>query len=284
LSAQTLSLCIICHDRPDELDAALASAPGFDEVLVVDMASDPPLASKPGVRMIRLDQNRNVTGGRNLLVKHATGDVIVFLDDDAVFAEAIAASQIRARMDSPNAPDALAFKIVRSDGSVVSAEYPFRGLPRDLTPRRCAYFVGCGVAIRRDAYVEAGGFNEAYGYSTEEIDLAFSLARAGRRIDFAPEIAVEHRPSLHGRAPEPDVPALRLQNRLMLVRAHLPWPIAAVHAGAWITRTYREARHTGDTGPWRRAWRTGLRTPVTRRPLTYRTLRELHRCGGRVLW
>jgi GT2 family glycosyltransferase len=280
----TLSLCIICHERSAELDAALESAPGFDETIVLDMASEPPLAPRAGVQMLRLDENRRVTGGRNYLAAHASGDVLVFLDDDAVFLDNDAAVRIRARMSGPDAPVALAFKLVRADGRVVSAEYPFRGPATDMTGRRCAYFLGGAVAIHHRAYAAAGGYNEEYGYSTEEIDLSFTLTEQGGRIDFDPTIVVEHRPSEHGRAPSPEIPALRLQNRLLLARAHLPWPIGVVHATAWAGRTYREARRSGDIGPWKRAWRRGLHTPVSRRPLPYRSLWALHRCGGRVLW
>ena len=279
-----LSLCVLCHQRPNELADALGSAVGFDEILVLDMASDPPLAAWPDAEMLRSDENLGVADGRNRLARQATGDVLVFLDDDAVFLDEDVADRIRDRMMARDEPAVIAFRVMRPDGSMDSTEYPFRGGARRVVARPCAYFVGCAAAIRRDAFLEAGGFDDRYSYSTEELDLAFAIARRGGEMVFDPEIIVEHRPSPRGRAPAPQIPALRLRNRLLLVRTHLPYPVAAIHAGVWSGRTLLEARRAGDVRPWRQAWKRGLSMPVQRRPLGYWGLWRMHRLGGRVFW
>ena len=143
--------------------------------------------------------------------------------------------------------------------------------------------MGGAAAVRRDAFLAAGGFDDRYLYSTEELDLSFALAHRGGSLYYEPAVVVEHRPSARGRSLNPEVPALRLRNRLLLVRSHLPAPVAVVHGGAWAARTFGEAVRAGRIGPWLRAWR-GLREPVDRAPLDRRTLLELHRLGGRVLW
>lgn len=146
----TLALCIICHDRPDELRAALASARGetWDEVAVVDMASDPPLEPIHGVRWIRSDANVGVAAGRNMLTAATTADVLVFLDDDAVI-RAPVGRVVRSRMASDARIGILAFRVVRPDGSMARQEFPFRGTVREPT---------CGAAaptssarLRREA-------------------------------------------------------------------------------------------------------------------------------------
>jgi GT2 family glycosyltransferase len=280
----TLALCVICHERPDELRTALASATGFDEVVVLDMASDPPLAPEPGATWLREDANLGVAGGRNLQAAAATADVLVFLDDDAAFTSPAPAETIRTAFADHPGVVGLAFRIVRADGSTVKGEYPFRGHPTDAGHARpCAYFLGGAAAVRRDAFSAAGGFDDRYLYSTEELDLAFALARAGGEFFYEPGVVVEHRPSSLGRSLNPEVPALRLRNRLLLVRRYLPAPVAVVHGGAWAARTFVEAVRAGHIRPWLRAWR-GLREPVDRAPLDRRTLVRMHRLGGRVLW
>ena len=283
-----VSLCILCHDRPDDLVRAVASAPGFNEVVVCDMASTPPLTPPPGVEFLRSDENLGVARGRNLLTDRATGDVVVFLDDDAVFASGAdaptAAATIRAAFAADPALAAVAFRVERGDGHVESSEFPFRGAPRDLPRCECTYFVGCGVAIRRDAYRAAGGFDDRYGYSTEELDLSFAMLGNGGHLVYDPAVTVVHRPSPRGRAPAPHIPALRLRNRLFLVRRHLLVPIAVVHATVWGARTFREALRVHGLREWCGAWRDGLRLPVDRRPLPFRQLRAVHRNGGRVWW
>ncbi len=281
----TLALCVICHERPDELRDALESAPGFDEVVVLDMASTPPLTPVPGSTWMRSDENRGVTSGRNQLAAAATADVLVFLDDDAVFTVPDPAGAIRSAFRRTPGAGAIAFRITRADGAIVKAEFPFRGPVRNVDRARpCAYFLGGAVAIDRAAYLDSGGFDERYLYSTEEIDLGFALARLGRSCEYDPSISVEHRPSKRGRALDPQVPALRLRNRILLARRNLPAPVGAVHVAAWAGRTFVEAARAGRVSPWLRAWREGFALPVRREPLPYGTLVRLNGVGGRVLW
>jgi GT2 family glycosyltransferase len=280
-----LALCLICHDRPDELRTALASAHGFDEIVVLDMASDPPLGRTEGATVLRSDENVGVTAGRNRLVRAAASDVVVFLDDDAVFRGAAHAATIRECFARDPGLGVLAFRIVRASGESRSLEYPFRGKADETGDARpCSYFLGGAAAVRRSAFLAVGGFDDRYRYSTEEIDLSFSLERDGWSLWYEPAVVVEHRPSLHGRALAPRVPASRLRNRLLLVRRHLPWPLAIVHMTAWALRTGAEAVRARAFGSWLRAWRDGAREPVPRQPLSYSLLWEIHRRGGRALW
>ncbi|HEY5012542.1 MAG TPA: glycosyltransferase family 2 protein, partial [Acidimicrobiia bacterium] len=160
-----------------------------------------------------------------------------------------------------------------------------RGAPHETDRARpAAYFLGGACALRRDAFLAAGGYDESFFYSTEEIDLAFTLTRLGYSIAYAPDVIVEHRPAAAGRIADPALPALRLRNRIALARRHLPAPIALVHVTAWGLRTAREARAARGMREWRAAWREGRRLSVVRRPLPYGTLGRLHHDGGRVFW
>jgi GT2 family glycosyltransferase len=280
----TVALGILTRDRPGALAEALASAIGFDETVVVDMASSPAIARVPGVTWHREPENLGVTRGRNLLVKLASADVVVFLDDDARF---VAGDGNTVAAAFAQAPDlgALALLVRRADGHVESSEWPFRGSARDIDRARPAgYFLGGACAIRRDAFLAAGGYDESFFYSTEEIDLAFAMTRLGYAIAYTPEVVVEHRPSPAGRVANPSLPALRFRNRIVLARRHLPMPVAMVHVGAWALRTAREARAADGFSEWKDAWRAGHDVPVERRPLPYGTLARLHHDGGRVFW
>lgn len=281
----TLALCVICHDRPDELRHALASAPGFDEVVVVDMASDPPLDPVPDTRWLRCDENEGVAAGRNRQAEMASAEVLVFLDDDARFLDGDAAERIRRSFDARPRAGALAFLVQRPGGTIVASEQPFRGHTRDPhRGRPCAYFLGGAAAVRRAAFFEAGGFDARYQYSTEEVDLGFGLLAHGWELHYEPTIRVEHAPSSRGRSLNPQVPALRLRNRILLARRRLPVVVAVPHVTAWGARTFVEAVRARRLGPWLHAWRDGMTMPVTRQPLSLRDLRSAHAHGGRVLW
>ncbi len=148
----TVGLAIICHQRPDELDDALNSASGqpWAEIIVLDMASNPVLVPRPGVTWIRSDVNLGVTAGRNRLLAAATSEVVVFLDDDAVFTDDVV-EPLRTWFDQDRLA-IVAFRVRRPGGGLASSEYPFRGQPSDdRSPRECTYFVGAAFAARRSA-------------------------------------------------------------------------------------------------------------------------------------
>lgn len=281
----TVGLCIICHDRPMELKDALASAgPGWDAIAVVDMASHPPLRPQPSVLWRRSDENLGVTGGRNLLAEMCPTEVLTFLDDDAVFLVEAAAA-LRERFRAEPRLGLVAFKVSRPGGARVASEYPFRGRPReDGDARRCAYFVGCGYAVRRDALEAVGGYDETFFYSTEEVDLGFRLMRAGWHLLYDPAIAIEHRPSKRGRSVAPRVPKLVLRNQLIVSRRYLPVAVGTVHTAAWAAWSLTASVRLRTLRPWLEGWCEGLREPVDRYPLSWAQLWEIHRLGGRVLW
>jgi hypothetical protein len=60
-------------------------------------------------------------------------------------------------------------------------------------------FIGCGVAIRRDAFVAVGGYDPAFGYYAEEYDLAARLLLRGDRVAFDPAFVVHHHKAEAGR-------------------------------------------------------------------------------------
>jgi GT2 family glycosyltransferase len=282
----TVGLYVICHDRLDAARQAIGSAEGagFDEVVVLDMASDPPLSEVRGAVSVRSDENVGVTAGRNHLAELARTDVLVFLDDDAVLRSPTVGPLAEAFGADPTL-GAVAFRVTRADGSTASSEWPFRGRPRRVSEARdCAYFVGCGYAIRRVALEEAGGYDERFFYSTEEVDLSLTLFRRGWRLAYRPDLLVEHRPSPRGRQIGPQVPAFRMRNRLLMARKHLPMPAAVVHVAVWCARTVLEARSAGGLRDWLTACRDGLRLPTSRDPLSWKASMRVHRLGGRILW
>jgi GT2 family glycosyltransferase len=283
----TVTLAILCHDREEELSRAIASVQdcGFLEVIVVDNGSSPPLTPIEGTRWARLEDNHGVAAGRNALASLAKGDIVFFLDDDAVLQTPDAVHRVARLFSQDPGLAAIACRIERGDGTIVSSEYPFRGraLVADLE-RPCAYFVGAAHAVRRKAWIEAGGLDEGFGYSTEEIDLAMALLGQGHRCWYAPDIIVQHFPSTRGRRTKPEIPALRLRNRITYARRHLPWAVAMIHISVWALKTFHEAVRSGSIKPWLAAFHQCSEEIVIRRPLSWPTLFLAHCRGGRVLW
>ncbi len=159
------------------------------ELVVADNASDEPV-TLPGVlpngiacRVVRLEHNAGAAA-RNLAVDASTADAgwIVMLDDDSHPVETVEpfAATIE-RLDAQ--PDTVAAVMadihLPAQGCRESG-----GLPE--------VFVGCGVAIRREALVEVGGYDPSFGYYVEEYDLAARFLGRGWSVAFEPAFRVEH--------------------------------------------------------------------------------------------
>jgi GT2 family glycosyltransferase len=182
------------RDRPDELAHtldALGSLPTHDaEVVVVDNASRVPpkvplrLANELPVRLELLDRNR-AAAARNVGVQLADPgrEWIVMLDDDS---SPLSIDHVRALKDQPPSVAALAAEIWLSPPA--SAHEPRResgGLPE--------VFIGCGVALRRQAFLDAGGYDPAFHFYAEEYDLAAKLMHSGFRVELDRRFQVHHR-------------------------------------------------------------------------------------------
>jgi GT2 family glycosyltransferase len=65
----------------------------------------------------------------------------------------------------------------------------------DLPGRPVLGFVACGAVVRRDAFLQAGGFDGRLGIGGEEELLAVDLATAGWGLAYVDEVVAYHHPS-----------------------------------------------------------------------------------------
>ena len=56
-------------------------------------------------------------------------------------------------------------------------------------------FVACGAVVRRDAFLDVGGFRLGYGIGGEEELLAIDLRAAGWDLRYCPEVVAHHHPA-----------------------------------------------------------------------------------------
>lgn len=183
------------RNRPERVRALLEAierlGPHRAEVVLVDNASAEPirapsmLSTGVAVRVIRLERNR-AAAARNdgVLALDPSCEWVVMLDDDS-------------------APVDLGFlPALRRQGGDVAAVMADIHLPRAGAREQGGLpevFIGCGVAIRREAFLACGGYDAAFGYYAEEYDLSAKLLIAGWRVAFEPEFRVDHLKVLEGR-------------------------------------------------------------------------------------
>lgn len=190
-----ISFVIPTRNRAPELAHTLARLGALDpvdlmgaELVVVDNGSgdlpDLPGSLPNAIAVTRVELRENLgTGARNIGAQHARGDWIVMLDDDSNLCPGPIGSYL-ASVDEKLA--AVGGEITLPDGS-----HEAGGLPEVI--------VGCGCAIRRDAYIEVGGYDESFGYYAEEYDLCAKLISAGHAVIHTRAMRFEHRKVAAGR-------------------------------------------------------------------------------------
>jgi GT2 family glycosyltransferase len=241
----------------------------------------------------RSEEALGVPGGRNALVQHAQGDVVCFIDDDAWFADEHGLSNAAATFRRYPQAGVLAFKVTDLLPSGTRRATPFhaqttlRRWPELADrPNRVSHFIGRGHAIRRDVFLQCGGFDETLHYGGEERDLSYRVIEAGHTVRYVPSVHVLHRPAASPLDTEEGGKVYYLiRNRLRLAYRHLPGRYLPVHVAAWVARYGWVAARRRQLDDFARGVRDGLRaTRRTRRtPVSPSTVRYLEANYGQ-LW
>ena len=159
----------------------------------------------PNVLVVELGRNTGFVGGINAGVRVATGDYLIFLNNDMRVSPHWL-SAFEAVLYGENA-DCATGKILSWNGrhiDFIEGLLLFDGhaLQRyldakvenflDLSPRRT--FVACGgnMAIKRSLYNRLGGFDQDFFAYSEDVDFSWRLYAAGHSIYLAPEATVFH--------------------------------------------------------------------------------------------
>ena len=185
---------------------ALDGVPAGTEVVLVD--------NDGGLRMLRCDatvirpaRNRGFAAGCNLGARAATGDVVVFLNNDAFgengwfdaltlpFALDADVAVTGARLTYPDGTlqhAGVAVDFSRPAGSEawnVVGEQP--GGDADAV-------TGAAMAVRRSMFDQLGGFDEGYWNGYEDVDLCLNVRAHGGRVIYCPKARLTHLESASG--------------------------------------------------------------------------------------
>jgi GT2 family glycosyltransferase len=282
--ALTLSCVILTMgDRPAEVSRAIDSVltqQGVQVELVVVGNGAEVTGLPAGVRTVLLPENIGVAAGRNAGVQACGGDVVLFLDDDGWYPDPALASYVAARFAADPALAVLSMQVVDPEGGPGARWHVPRLRAGD--PERSSVvtaFLGGASAIRRSAYLEAGGYPDEFFYGHEETDLAWRLLDRGYRLEYDAAARM-----CHHAQPNARYDTFRRRdgrNRVLLARRNLPWPLAAVYLADWMALTVvRERGRPASLRPWFAGFAEGWRAdPGRRRPISLGTAWRMTRAG-----
>lgn len=250
-----LSVVVLTYRRDDALSstidriAEVIGTDGFQLVLVDNNADGSDRSGMIGrfenAVLVNRGINLGVAAGRNAAIQVATGEVVLFLDDDALlepkprFAEALT-GLFAAQQEL----GVVAFRSYVGEERIEDPiEFPHtdKTLPRDRGMETFR-FIGVAHAVRRSIFAQIGVYCPSFFYGMEEFDLSFRLMKMGMKIRYAPEFTVRHMKAEAGRLPSATVIRRMYANKLSVGWMHLPLATFLASASAWFLKTMFDAR------------------------------------------
>lgn len=207
-----VSVIVVSRGRPGLLPRCLTGIsqlcyPAFEIVVVADpagIAAVQAMGWAARVKLVAFDAP-NISAARNAGIAAAAGEIIAFIDDDAV-PEPTWLRHLAAPFDDPQV-DATGGYVIGRNG--ITFQWTARGVeptgfayPLDapgmapFTPKlpqgHAVKTEGTNSAFRRAALAGMGGFDPAFRYFLDETDVNLRLAQAGRRTVLVPLAQVHH--------------------------------------------------------------------------------------------
>ena len=212
-STPVVAVIIIAYNSGPHLQDAL-NALGQQtyrnvEIILFDNASTDGAARgatlPDGARYVDGEGNHGFAGGVNRAVTLTEAPLIALLNPDAFPDPDWVARLVSAAERHPDAPMFASLQLMAEEpGKLDGAGDVFHGgglsyrggygavRPPDLPEGDVFGPCGAAALYRRDAFLNAGGFDESYFCYCEDIDLAFRLRLTGASCVFVPDAIVRH--------------------------------------------------------------------------------------------
>lgn len=288
--APAASLVLATRNRQEELRALLLSAQEQSvplEIIVMDDGSSDGTGEMvrqqfPEVRFYQLASARGPAFQRNRGTELASCNIVFSLDDDALFISSHTVAQTLEEFDHPR---------------IGAVGIPFINVQQDRVVRQRASssgiqvidaFVGAAHAVRRDVFLQVGGYREHFFYMGEEGDLCLRMMNAGYVTRLGSADPVHHLESFRRNLSRADLSGRR--NDILFCWHNVPMPYFPLHLlgttmnglafGLRAGRFWRmlEGMTSGYANSFRR-WKE--RRPVSSE--IYRLHRSIKKHGPRLL-
>lgn len=184
------------------------------EIILVDNGSDDGTEAEvrtnfPKVKYLKRENNTGVAAGRNFGLKHASGSLLMLLDNDTIV-PAGAIDGLKHYMDSHPKTGLVAPRLTNTEGMIQKSwkDYPGLGVKiknvlskgkndhyaskfvnKELEP---FYVIGASQMFRREVLEKTGFLDENIFYGPEDADFCMRVRLEGWKVVYYPKITIIH--------------------------------------------------------------------------------------------
>ena len=245
IKEKNISIVILSHNRCEDvkknLITLLTPDVAVDEIIVVDNASTdqtrPMLAEITAehqkLRVVLLEKNLGVAGGRNAGFNIASGKYVVSLDDDSSIdpKEIKRVPEIFARYPKAGI---LAFRIIHPKTGCCQNEH-------GNYPTPVANHHGAGFAVRRVVFEKVGTIDEKCAFGAEELDLCIKAHSSGYQTIYIPDLVILHNSRIPVDKENFRRRKLRVYNYIRTNYKYFPEPTASLFSFRYTARHFLSA-------------------------------------------
>lgn len=206
-----VSVVVCTYNRADALSRCLDSLRVQDrkdfEIIVVDGPStdgtDKVLAKYNNVKVVRQETLKGLSNARNLGIGAAKGEIVAFLDDDAIAQPGWLSSIVAPFGDKDvSGAGGKVVQLASDHVQFMNGTVSMYGRSKPVHPAPQRHYdpagkifnnvMGTNMAFRRATLERLGGFDERYSYFFDETDLAVRAILAGGKVLHVPAAVVLH--------------------------------------------------------------------------------------------
>ena len=194
MSVPAVSVILLNWQRPHAVHLTLAGLrqQRFEpfEIVVVGDRAHPPEGAEDVV-WVQADEP-NVAAARNLGIAAASGEILAFIDDDAVPEPGWLSQLVSALNRSADMAGGLVIGPSGWRSQWDARDLMATGEDVPTGQGLCPKLSGTNMAMTRTALAAVGGFDPGFAYYHEDSDMALRMHCAGRVLAWVPEAVVHH--------------------------------------------------------------------------------------------
>jgi GT2 family glycosyltransferase len=175
------------------------------EIIVVDDHSPDDtaewMATRPAIRYLRQPTNRGLSASRNMGIRNANSDWVLFLDDDLVLMPDVLEKHLQTHREQPGEKVAVLGHTRYAPGTEItpfmdylwdSGRSPLIDPALVENPNDAPFgFLHTNTSVHRELLIRVGMLDETLPYG-EDTELAYRLKQNGMRLVFRADIIADH--------------------------------------------------------------------------------------------